>query len=117
MVAALLMNKTRWANNRFSNDGQVVVVTKEFSRGRGWSRKKEKGSWHSRSSDRKFKCYYCDEKGHIKMDYPKRKKDLRDEKPLIVGVAEGSNLFDGGDLFLATSESPKNSNWILDSDC
>ena len=51
------------------------------------------------------------------MDYPKRKKDLRDEKPLIVGVAEGSNLFDGGDVFFATSESPKNSNWILDSDC
>ena len=56
-------------------------------------------------------------KVYIKRDYPKRKKDLRDEKPSVVGVAEGSNLFDGGDVFLATSKSPAKSDWVLDSGC
>jgi len=37
----------------------------------------------------------------MKKDCPKRKKDLRDEKPSIVGVAEGSRLFDASDVFLA----------------
>ena len=32
VVAALLMNETRRGNNELSNDGQVVVVTKESSR-------------------------------------------------------------------------------------
>jgi len=40
----------------------------------------------------------------MKKDCPKRKKDLRDEKP-SVGVIEGSSLFDGGNVFLATTES------------
>ena len=39
----------------------------------------------------------------------KRKKDLRDEKPSIVGAVKGSNLFEGGGIFLATSESPEKS--------
>jgi len=32
VVAALLMNETRWGNNKFSNEGQVAMVTKEYSR-------------------------------------------------------------------------------------
>jgi len=52
----------------------------------------------------------------MKKDCPKRKKDLRDEKP-SVGVAEGSSLCDGGDVFLPTAESPGKSDWILDSGC
>jgi len=31
---------------------------------------------------------------------PKRNKDLRGEKPSVVGVVEGSHLGDGGDVFL-----------------
>jgi len=46
----------------------------------------------------------------MKRDCPKRKKDLRDEKPLVVGVAKGYNLFDGCDVFSAIAESPENSN-------
>jgi len=42
----------------------------------------------------------------MKKDCLKRKKDLRDEKPSVVGVAEGSSLFDGGDVFLTTARSP-----------
>lgn len=53
----------------------------------------------------------------MKRDCPKRKKDLRDEKASEVDVAEGSNLFDGRDVFSASSESPAKSDWILDSDC
>jgi len=41
----------------------------------------------------------------------------RDKKPLVQGVAEDSNLFDKSDIFLATTESPRMSNWILDSGC
>ena len=33
VVVVLLINKTRRGNNGFSNDGQVAVVTKEYSRG------------------------------------------------------------------------------------
>ena len=44
VVTALLMNETRWGNNSFSNGGQVAVVTKEYSRGRGRSKEKEEGS-------------------------------------------------------------------------
>ena len=51
----------------------------------------------------------------MKKNCPKRKKDLRDEKPSVVGVVEGSHLGDGGDVFLATAESPGKSDWILDS--
>ena len=40
-------------------------------------------------------------------DYSKCQKDLKDEKPLVVRVAKGSNLFDRGDIFLATTESAK----------
>lgn len=29
VVATLLMNETQWANNEFSNDGLVAIVTKE----------------------------------------------------------------------------------------
>ena len=52
----------------------------------------------------------------MKRNSPKRMKDPRDEKPSVVGVAEGLHLGDGGDVFLATVESPGKSNWILDSD-
>ena len=93
------------------------MVTKEYSRGQGRSKEKEEGSQHSRSSGRKFKCYYCDEEGHMKKGCPKRKKVLRDEKPSVMGVAEGSSLYDGGDVSLATAESPRKSNWILHLGC
>ena len=42
----------------------------------------------------------------MKRDYPKRKKDLRDKKPPVVGVTEGSYLGGGGDIFLVTAERP-----------
>ena len=93
MVAALLMNETWRGNKGLSNDGQVVLVTKGSSRRRGRSKEKEEGSQCSRSSGWKLKCCYYDEEGHMKRDYPKGKKDLRDENPSVVGVAEGSNLF------------------------
>ena len=32
-------------------------------------------------------------------------------------IAKGLNLFNRGDIFLATTESPRRSNWILDSSC
>ena len=51
----------------------------------------------------------------MKRDRPKRKEDLRDEKPSVVGVTESSNLFNGGDVFLATTKSLGESDWILDS--
>ena len=53
----------------------------------------------------------------MKWNCPKRKKDLRDEKPSVVGVAGGSHLGDRGDVFLATAESSGKSDWILDSGC
>jgi len=52
----------------------------------------------------------------MKRNYPKRKKNLRDEKPLVVGVTKGSHLDHGGDVFLATAESQGKLDWILDSD-
>ena len=42
----------------------------------------------------------------MKRNCSKRKKNLRDEKPTVAGVAEGSHLGDGGDVFLASAESP-----------
>ena len=53
----------------------------------------------------------------MKRNYPKRKNDLRDKKPSVVGVAEGSHLGDGGDVFLVTAESPGKLDRILDSNC
>jgi len=53
----------------------------------------------------------------MKRDCPKRKNDLRDVKPSVVEVTEGSNQFDGVDAFLPTTESPEKSYWILDSSC
>ena len=106
VLVALLMNETWRGNNRFLNDVQVAMVTKKSSRRRRQSREKEEGSQCSRSSSQKFKCYYCDEEGHMKRNYPKRKKGWKNEKPSVVGVAEGSHLGDGGDVFLATAESP-----------
>ena len=44
VATTLLMNETRHGNNGFSNDGQVALVTKEYSRGRGRSKEKEEGS-------------------------------------------------------------------------
>jgi len=41
----------------------------------------------------------------MKKDCSKRKKVLRDEKPSVMGLAKGSSLFDGGNVFLATAES------------
>ena len=73
-------------------------------------KREEEGPQNSRSNVQKFKCYYCDEEGHMNRDCLKRKKDLRDEKPLVVGVAKGYNLFDGCDVFSAIAESPENSN-------
>jgi len=52
----------------------------------------------------------------MKRNYLKRQKDLRNEKPLVVTVVEGSHLGDGGDVFPATVESPRKSDWILNSD-
>ena len=52
----------------------------------------------------------------MKRNCPKKKKDLRDEKPSVVGVAEDSHLADGGDVLLATTESLRKEDWILDSD-
>jgi len=43
----------------------------------------------------------------MKRNCPNRKKDLRDEKPSVVGVAEVLHLGDGDDVFLATTESPR----------
>jgi len=47
----------------------------------------------------KFKCFYCDEVGLLKRDCSKRKKDLSDEKPIIVRVAIGLNIFNRRDVF------------------
>jgi len=91
------------------------MVTKESSRRRGRSREKEKVSQCLRSSSQKFKCYYYDKEGHMKRNCPKKKKDLRDEKPFVVGVAKDSHLADRGDVFLATTECPGKADWILDS--
>jgi len=52
----------------------------------------------------------------MKRNRLKRQKDLRNEKPLVVTVVEGSHLGDGGDVFSATVESPRKSDWILNSD-
>jgi len=41
----------------------------------------------------------------MKWDCPKGKSDLRDVKPSVVGITVGSNLFNGGDIFLETIES------------
>jgi len=46
-----------------------------------------------------------------------KRKGLRDEKPSVVRVIEGSNLFDKGDIFLVTNESPGKSNRILNFGC
>ena len=56
VIATFFMNETRWGNNRLSNDGQVVMVTKEYSQRQGWSTEKEEGSQRSRSNGQKFKC-------------------------------------------------------------
>lgn len=117
VVAALLMNETRRSSNGLRNEGQALV-TREASWGRGRSREKREGFQHSKSSGRKLLCYYCDEEGHIKRDCPKRKRNImRDEKSSSATVAESSNLVDEGDVFLATTESPEKSDWILDSGC
>jgi len=50
----------------------------------------------------------------MKKDCLNRKKDLIDEKPSVVGVAEGSSLFNEGDVFLTIAESPEKLYWILD---
>jgi len=42
----------------------------------------------------------------MKRDCPMRKKDLRDEKPSVMGIAEGSNLFNRTNIFMATTKSP-----------
>ena len=53
----------------------------------------------------------------MKRNCPKRKKDLRDTKPSVVGVAKGPHLGDEGDVFLATVKSQRRSDWRFDSDC
>jgi len=53
----------------------------------------------------------------MKKNCLKREKDLRDKKPSVVGLAEGSYQGDGSDVFIATAESLSNLDWILDSDC
>jgi hypothetical protein len=115
VVAALLMNETRRSSNGFPNEGQVLVA-KEGGRGRGRSKQSGEVSQRSNSSGRKFRCYYCDEEGHLKRNCPKRKKDMKDENP-VTAVAEDSSHASDGDLFLATTESLGKSDWILDSGC
>ena len=41
--------------------------------------------------------------------YCLKRKDLRNEKPSVVRVAKGSNLFDRGDVFLTITENPRKS--------
>ena len=41
----------------------------------------------------------------MKMHCPKSKKDLREKKSSVAGIAEGSDLFNEGDVFLATAKS------------
>jgi len=115
VIATLLLNETRRGNNGLSSDGQVAMVTKGFSQRQGWRKEKEEGSPCSRSSGRKFKCYYCDEEGHMKRDCPKMKKDLRDKKQSVVGVTKDSTYLMGVMYFwqlLKAQESPIGS-WIL----
>jgi hypothetical protein len=114
VVAALLINETRRGSNGFPNEGQALV-TKEGGRGRGQSKERGKVSQCSKLSGRKFRCYYCDEKDHLKRDFPKRKKDKKDEKSPVTVVAKGSSHTSNDNLFLATTESLGKSDWILDS--
>jgi len=51
----------------------------------------------------------------MKRDCHKRKKDLTEEKPSIMGIVEGSSLFDRGYICLATTKSLEKSYWIIDS--
>ena len=44
VVAALLMNETQRGNNRLSNNGQELIVTKESSQRQGRSRQKKEWS-------------------------------------------------------------------------
>ena len=53
----------------------------------------------------------------MKRSCPKRNKDIRDKKPPVVRIVEGLDLFNGGDIFLATAKSPGKAYWILNSSC
>lgn len=98
-------------------DSHVYVAE---NRGRSSSRSRGKrwnGRGRSKSRDRSFKCYYCDEEGHIQRNCPKYKEDReKRQSHETAGVAECN---DDSELLLAEAESSgtTGSDWILDSGC
>ncbi|VFQ83578.1 unnamed protein product [Cuscuta campestris] len=104
VVAALLMNETRWGGNWVSNDGQALVA-KGAGRERGRSKERGGVSQRFKSSSKSFRCYYCDEEGHLKRVCPKRRKEKKDGKTPVTAVAESLNQASEEDLFLATTKS------------
>ncbi|GFZ21899.1 hypothetical protein Acr_29g0010610 [Actinidia rufa] len=79
--------------------------------GRGHHRGTEKGWWKSQTRGRTVRCFYCEQEGYIKRDYPKYKaQDQSSDTATTTVMADD----DESDILLATSEDEK-SDWVLDS--
>jgi hypothetical protein len=123
ITGALLAFHEREKNINENFQGEWLVVKGDYERGRKNNKGDLKGK-NSLSKSRRRKdinCYKCEKKGHIKRDYPDRKKNRDDENEGSSNFANivEDNLDDAnGDMLYATSNSkhPMDS-WILDSAC
>ena len=96
------------------SESQALVSEGSRERGRGQGRGHHRGTGRGRrrsqSRGRTFRCFYCDQEGHIKRDCPKYKAQDQSSEAATAVIADE----DESDVLLAASVDGK-SEWVLDS--
>ena len=95
------------------SESQALVSEGSRERGRGQGRGHHRGTGRGRrrsqSRGRTFRCFYCDQEGHIKRDCPKYKAQNQSSEEATAVMA-----VDESEVLLAASVDGK-SEWVLDS--
>ena len=79
MVKDALFNEEAWRREIESDESRTLVLEGSRERGRSHQRCIGRGRPRSQSRSLTFTCFYCDQDGHIKRNYPKYKANVKND--------------------------------------
>ncbi|GFY90898.1 hypothetical protein Acr_07g0010940 [Actinidia rufa] len=94
------------------SESQALISDGSRERGRGHHRNNGRGRPRSQSRGRSFKCFFCDQEGHIRRNCPKYKTHMQSSE---TASASASVMTDSDNDAFLVSSADENPDWVLDS--